>query len=412
MQYVIFIAVVIALLIFAFISLSYVQQAFKLKANTYIATIHNTNLAIDYSTKNRLNYNEQIDLSFSETTNEKTTAIKKSWGTFDIITATATTKNESFTKQALLGGLPDNPYSLYLQDNNQPLVVVGATRIEGNVQLPKQGIKRGTIAGNSFTGNQMVYGTIGLSTAILPQLKNREYLKELCKGSFQPTGTESIALIENSIIKNSFKEKTKNFTSNELIDLRNIQLTGNISIQSNSMIRVHETAELTDVLLIAPKIEILDNVKGTFQAFASKEIIVGKNCRLNYPSGLTIYEKKSPGASFRKTNKEFNKIEIQKGSELRGIISFLSENKENNYKPQVLLEESARVIGEIYCEGNFELKGTVTGSVYTKGFIANQFGSVYQNHIYNGKILFDDFPKEYSGLLLNITNQSVAKWLY
>ena len=56
-----------------------------------------------------------------------------------------------------------------------------------------------------------------------------------------------------------------------------------------------------------------------------------------------------------------------------------------------MLEGQSTVVGEIYCDKNFELSGTVKGSVLTKGFIANQFGSVYKNHIYNGKIIAGDF---------------------
>jgi hypothetical protein len=70
------------------------------------------------------------------------------------------------------------------------------------------------------------------------------------------------------------------------------------------------------------------------------------------------------------------------------------------------------VIGEVYCNQNTELKGAVIGSVFTNNFIANQFGSVYQNHLYHGQISIDQLPEAYVGLLFNNSKQGIAKWLY
>ncbi len=405
-------AVVIALLVLAFISMSYVQQEFRIKANNYVKTIHNTNLAVDYSTKNPLNANETVELNFSENQNEKTTVLKKPWGVFDLVSTRSSIRNENFTKHVLLGGRFTSRNSLYLQDENQPLVVVGTTKIEGNTKLPKQGVKRGTIAGNSYTGGQLIYGSVGLSASSLPELRNKNYLLQLCEGRTEFNTTDAIELVENSYSTNSFNERTRGLKAAIALDLRDIKLTGNLIIQSALAIRVHESAILTDVVLIAPTIEILDNVKGNFQVFASKEIKMGKNCNLSYPSGLTLYEKKRTNASVERKTEEYYRIEIGTGSEIRGTVVFLSDNKENTYKSQILLEDGASILGEVYCDGNFELKGTVTGSVFTKAFIANQFGSVYQNHIYNGSILTSDFPNQFSGLVFKDSKQTVAKWLY
>ena len=109
---------------------------------------------------------------------------------------------------------------------------------------------------------------------------------------------------------------------------------------------------------------------------------------------------------------DFNHIEIQSNTEIRGVIGFLSDNEKNNYKPQIIIDENTVIAGEVYCNQNIELKGMVKGSVFTKGFIANEYGSVYQNHIYNGNIISTNFPKEYGGLTIENSTKSVAKWLY
>jgi len=414
LQYTIFIAVVIALLIFAFISLTYTQQHFKAKTSTYLQTIRNTNVAVNYASNIQLAYNEIVEIKLSDNENDNTSIKKQHWGVFDLITTTSTIKKETFTKNALLGGSLLKRPSLYLQDNNQPLVLVGDTRIEGNTLLPKQGVKRGTIAGNSYTGSQLIYGSTGLSKTNLPKLKNREYLKQLAQGSIQLVNTIPLELDEDVTILNSFNNFTQLFYSNTGIELRLIKLTGNIIIQSNSTIRVYSSAQLTDVVLIAPTIEILDKVTGNFQAFASKVISVGKNCQLEYPTSLILYEKETTSATIQNNNaiEDWNHVQIASGAAIRGVVGFLSDNEVNNYKPQVSIDKNSSITGEVYCNQNIELKGEIIGSVFTKGFIANQFGSIYQNHIYNGKIVNTNFPEEYSGLNIENSTKNVAKWLY
>lgn len=411
LQYTIFIAVVIALMLFAFISLSFTQQHFSQKATAFVETVNNTNLAIDYALKNELPYNSTI---IEESPNSKTTVLKSSWGVFELIESISIINKETFTTIALLGGNVLERPALYLEDNNQPLVVVGQTNIVGKSFLPKQAVKRGTIAGNTYTGSQLIYGTIELSKNTLPNLENRKNIQALCNGSYQFQESTLIDLQEYATMTNSFENPTQIFKSNLPIDLKNINLTGNIVIQSNTLIRIHASATLKDIILIAPYIEILDHVEGNFQAFASKEILVGKSCKLSYPSALVIYESKEGKQQIYNStdNQNLNQLIITENSEIKGIVSFLSDNESNNYKPQLSISESSVVIGEVFCDRNLQLMGTVKGSVYTKNFITLAYGSVYQNHLYNGKILSLELAEQYSGLMLETDIKGVAKWLY
>ena len=70
------------------------------------------------------------------------------------------------------------------------------------------------------------------------------------------------------------------------------------------------------------------------------------------------------------------------------------------------------VDGELYCEANTDLQATVNGSVYTNGFVAKQFGSIYQNHLYNARINSSQLPTAYAGLQWENSHQNIAKWLY
>ena len=63
---------------------------------------------------------------------------------------------------------------------------------------------------------------------------------------------------------------------------------------------------------------------------------------------------------------------FSKKSELRGIVSYISENETSNFKAQITIAENAIVKGEVYCTNNTALLGTVYGSVYTHNFLVKK----------------------------------------
>ena len=90
----------------------------------------------------------------------------------------------------------------------------------------------------------------------------------------------------------------------------------------------------------------------------------------------------------------------------------MTDETSSNYDAQLSIDVNAKVLGEVYCDKNLALKGAVFGSVYTSNFIAKEFGSIYQNHLYNTTISQPDLAKQYVGLPFDNTISKVAKWLY
>lgn len=410
LQYTLFVSVLIVLLISTFLMLTFLQNHFKTKANFHVQSIQNADLGFQFIAANDIPYEEEKILEISTALNSHLSITKKHWGVFDMVIAKSNVNNILFQKTGIIGGFQKEKPALYLKDNNSALVLVGNTKIQGDAFLPKNGVKRGNIAGNSYYGEQLIYGATKQSNENLPVIRNREYIKELSKGFVVEDNSNDIALEEDLKSINSFKNPTKIYKQEGTINLREIQLTGNIIIQSNTMIKVHRTALLSDVILIAPSIEILDFVIGNFQGFATKNITVGFNCNLTYPSALVLNEKLVSNTIDK--NSSFAQLNINSNSSIKGVVAFLATNETNNYKAQLVIEKQAIITGEVYCEKNFELKGTVNGSVYTSGFIANQYGSVYQNHIYNGEIIQSNLPQQYAGLSLENTKPTVVKWIY
>lgn len=416
LQLTLFIIVVIALLLTSFILLVHTHKQFQVKTDFIIETTRNCDKGIDYALQNSIHLNDTTTIALKDENFKTLKVHREYWGVFEKITAVSQIKNNRFQKTALIGAKQpkNNRKALYVQDNYKPLVLVGNTKIEGAAYLPNQGVKPGTISGQSYYGSQLIYGVTRVASNLpelfietSTQINSIEHQISSFKQE-QFFNTESGKTYENS-----FLNPTEVVFSNSTINVNAIQLTGNILVQSKLKIIVEASSILNDVILIAPEIEIQNNVKGRFQAIASKQISVGKSVELEYPSALVLNEKQAL-AKEQESNKPIkqNRISIDDNSIIKGLVLYLGQEKSNNYKTQVELKEKSILIGELYCNQNTELKGTVYGTVYTNNFIANQFGSVYQNHIYNGTIIVSKLPQEYVGLPFNNSKKEILKWLY
>lgn len=403
-QYVLVLSVIIIIILFAFISLIFLQKKTLLKSDLYKATIHSTYLSFDHLNKQEIPYNSETKVKFSELEYEDTRILKKHWGLFDLAIVTSNLKNEKFQKIALLGNHNKNRKALYLQENNQPLKLVGNTKITGNVSLPKRGVSTGNIAGTAYYGSKLVYGTINTNAVQLPKIKNVEYLQRLAKEL--PFENVKYFNLEDDIkINQPFTEETLLFEADGSLSLRNMSLQGNVVIVSRTRVHIFPSAKLENVIIIAPEVIVESNANVTCQIFASKRILVKENSKLSYPSSLTLINDEVIN------KQEESGIEIKDGADVRGIVLYHSSYKKISYDTQVLISEKATVTGEVYCNKNFELLGVVNGFVYANSFIAKQSGGVYINHIYNGTINSENISEEYSGLFIEENNAKVVKWI-
>ncbi len=412
LQFTMFVVVVIALLLAAFIILIHTHKTFKVQTAFVIETVNNSNKGIHHALHNNFQLNDTIVVNLKDEEYKTLQVHHDYWGLFEKVTAISKIKTKTFKKIALAGASqPEiNRTALYVEDNNRPLVVVGDTKIKGVAYLPKQGIRTGNISGHSYYGERLIYGKEKTSTK-LPKLQSETHKHiESITATYKKLSSEYfLDLSKSRIHKNSFYKPLQVIYDPYSINLSEVTLTGHILVQSETKIIVDASSKLKDVVLIAPKIELRNNVEGAFQAFATKEITVGNHCKLNYPSALILKEKKGTIEATANA-KETPFIKVNKGSKIKGIIAYFGNTK--NYKSQVFIDDNTIITGEVYCNRNLELLGAVHGSVYTSGFVANQSGSVYQNHIYNGTIIVDELPEEYVGLTFTNAKKGIAKWLY
>ena len=161
LQFAILISIVIAVIISAFILLTYMQLQYAKQLERSSNTIKLNHMGIAYAKQQAIRYDDSIQVPLSNVLDEELTVIKTHWGIFDKVVSVSKSKNFRSKKIGLLGGqlLKENRPAIYLEDSNSPLVVVGKTNIQGNVVLPRQGVKSGNIAGDYYRGEKLVYGT-------------------------------------------------------------------------------------------------------------------------------------------------------------------------------------------------------------------------------------------------------------
>ncbi len=409
LQFVLFIGAVIAVLLLTFVLLTHGHLLFQKKADIYVDLVKKTDLNLFLWLQNE----SPETITFSNQKAPIETVIEESyWGVFQVIKAKSSF-NKTFYQKAVLAGskLPDQNTALYLQDNNRPMVIAGKSQIIGDAYLPRQGIRIGNISGQSFFGNTPVLGRTQLSSTTIPDWNGEinAQVSQLLPNS--ATFQNRTSTSERSIV-NSFFEPTLVINADEL-NLEQKKLVGNIVLQSNWEIRITASTILKDVILIAPKIFIEDGVTGNFQAIASKNISVGKNCHLFYPTALVVNDRNVVSTDKRRSLRPEPEMLIQKNSTIRGSIAYLGSNTDATYYPQILVEEGSTIIGQIYSQKNLELKGEVWGNVVTHGFMALENGNVYQNHLFNGGIDVTKLSKQYVGhVASDNSKKAIAKWLY
>lgn len=412
LQFAILISVVIVVIISAFILLSYTQQQFARQVKDSGNAIKLAISGFDYLKQKDITYGDSVQFYLEGQERESFTLYKSHWGIYDKVVSAGTSNKFSTKKMALVGGktAKEDRLVLYLDETNSPLVLVGNTIIQGNVVLPGQGVKPGAIAGNYFQGNTLIDGGVRSSRTKKPKVPTLKlnYIKNLIFGGVPDQDSLFLRSLEKTMTS-SFSTDPKWLYRSGIIDLKEEEIANNIIVKSDTLIRVSAFAKANNIILIAPHIEIANNLRGTFQAFAAKSITVGERVKLAYPSALVLMQ------SERMSSKEkitLEGITVGGGSTISGGIFHLGSTNDSYQKAMIHLSEGSLVRGEVYSDQTVELLGTVEGSVFAHQFEVQAKGSVYKNHLYNTTITTGDFPETYTGIHTDITDVTIAQWVY
>nr|WP_320154139.1 hypothetical protein [uncultured Draconibacterium sp.] len=384
----------IALILFMLIGLYMLRKGLTHRllsaAHTEEQLRYNIQSAISFL-ENKEDIQTSYDFSFFPDLGDSTTIKINNWGFFDTGLINSKLNNQNKKGIFLLGGnlgARDELPSLYHSDPDRYLSIGGFTYLGTNTYLPRYGIRKAYVNGVGYYRDSLVYGEQHQAQLKLPNLSEKILLRYK---QFISNPSASIATISPSddyqslALKRSFFDKTYLIESDHDIDLRGISLIGNIIVHSNGNILIDSTSTIDQCILIGQTIEVNSNFKGRGQLLAQKSIFIDENCRFYSPSILSVLNGSSQG-----------KITLEEQVFFNGTILLKSTHSELD--ADLKIENTCKIIGQIYCDAFCDFNGVLFGSLFTNGFIQITPNSFNQNYLANACIDIERMPAEYSSI--------------
>nr|WP_199157672.1 hypothetical protein [Pedobacter sp. ASV2] len=398
------IAFFIAIISASLIMLAAHYRSAHLKEVRYQRLQNNLNSGIDFllADVTDVDLSKNVDL-FNDNL-DSVEISKKKWGLYDLSTVKAFTNKDTLSRVFLVGlNTSKDRKVLYLADEDRPLSVSGETRITGDAEIPKSGIKQSYAEGKPYTGDQLLYGKKSDSGRKLKELENKR-LKYL-EAYFDNT-TKKYPILGGADLHNGFKNSTKIFTVPPGAVL-NSSLSGNIILVSDSSIIISANAKLDNIQIFAHTVTFESGFRGNCQVFASDSILVKNDVKLNYPSVLGVIRKKGSADQPNITSGE--------NFEMNGIL-FSYEQVRSSMQTIISLGKKAKLNGEVYATGLVKLdKGVVIlGKVSANRFIMTTPTSLYENFLIDVTFNRKARSKYYLSSALfsgNEKNNKILKWL-
>jgi hypothetical protein len=330
------------------------------------------------------------------------------WGAYDIGVVTAFIQKDSISSAFSIGRQIDtaNRKAIYLADNDAPLSVSGKAGIFGNAQLPAAGVQIALTESAYDSKQKPVSGKISISKPQLPPLDAAITTK---LQQLLTTAAEVTSLFKEDSLINSFHKETINIhLGSKPVTLRNKYLSGNVIIYSDTTVTIDSTTRLNNVMIVAHSVVVKNHFRGNCQLFASDSVIVGKACVFNYPSSIGVLRSKAePGIE--------PEVKLGDSTVFSGLIFTVNKLK-GLQLPKIVLENQAKIFGDIYSQSEVMTKGSVDiiGSVYTLTIAHLSNFRYSRNYLIDARINCTRLSRYYltSGLLPSVSGQKkILKWL-
>ncbi|WP_421876521.1 hypothetical protein [Marinoscillum sp.] len=254
--------------------------------------------------------------------------------------------------------------AIFLVDDGRPLSLSGKAKLEGDCYLPVSGVQSAYIDRVGYQNEELVYGEQLKSDKELPDFTLESYFDRLDGINGQPI------TLERDTIRNSFDQQPL-VISNPADTLINV-LLGNVLVKSRKRIVFDSLSSINEGALVTGSvIELRPGFQGSGQFLATDTLFIRKDVKLTYPTILAVFNEDEPAT-----------IVMEEGSEVNGWL--LIDGEEDGFRRRVIyIEDGAKVIGMVYCNGLLESYGTVNGHATVKRFLVNSMVGVYENYILN-----------------------------
>ncbi|MBL7840273.1 MAG: hypothetical protein JNJ75_09055 [Cyclobacteriaceae bacterium] len=401
------IAVIIAVLCSAIILLAYYSRIGILNSQIRNSLRDNAESGIQYLMGSRETFplNQEITIDLFNEEIDSVTIRRLPWGLFEVYSATATRGSKHYTKTAIITAAfsDDIRTTLCLPENHATVYLAGTASVSGIISMSERQFSAGNAGGRTFEGKKMPAGNFRISDNRMPEL-DTAFVFQVRQWLTEDTENGQLfrlaALPESSIFQ--FSGNRINFFSQSApLELRD-SLQGNLIIKSSTSIKVFKEAYLSDVVVIAPVIEIERGFHGRAQFFASKLIQIGEETELHYPSVLALIGQSTDSL-----------IQIGKNSHVEGIVLIPGYNRNIESEGLFKLENGSVFQGVAYVNASSDIQGSFWGHLTTKRVQARVGDAVYYNHILDADLSFEKKSPDMPASLLwgNGPANVVARWV-
>jgi hypothetical protein len=376
---VIVIALAMAVLCSALITIAYFYRSVNEKNNRYTVLESNLRSAVNILIAGQdTAYNEKSFSLFGEEQDSITTK-KIFWGLYDIGIAHSFIHKDTLCKVFSIAHDIDSTAwcALYLADNGRPLGLSGKAAIQGDVFIPHAGVTSASIDNQGYTGDKnLVSGKKHDSKKELPGLDSIRLQK--LKRIFKEPVTNIISLTGDSLIR-SFTRETilVDFKDNPVII--HTKLSGNIILFSDTSITIDSLAHLQNVIVVAKKIIVNSGFRGNCQLFATDQISVGQRCQFKYPSSLGVLKfGKSRSLNIQP------RINIGDGSSINGTV-FIYQEQKAEPGPLISLGNNTLISGQLYAQETLQIAShsEIDGCAYVGKLVYQSSITRYENYLVN-----------------------------
>ncbi|MDD3893176.1 MAG: hypothetical protein PHE03_12835 [Bacteroidales bacterium] len=354
--------------------------------------------------------NSFSEISLFPETPSKVTLSHEYWGGYSLITFSGQHKGLKTTRRALFGSSwkAIDPVALYMTDKNSYLSVCGNSEVVGYCFLPELRMRSARFEGNLFNGSiEQREDYIKVSDKKLPPPP--DYLidntKAILNGDITGERKSKDFLIGQNELFNSFDDTLLIIGSADTTwSINNITLSGKILVHSDYEIVIEPNAKLNGVIVAAPKIVVKSGVDGNAQLFASDTIIIEQGAKLTYPSIVGVL-----GGDGCKSL-----VHIKESSTVHGVVWIYSHSSKIEEIPQCLIDENAKVLGQVYSSGFTQHKGRVWGTLMVDLFTLRTDYAYYENFIYNAEVNSQKLPISYACVpfIFNYPEMQFIDWVY
>jgi hypothetical protein len=334
---------------------------------------------------------------------DSVTLWRKNWAAYEVVGCRAFSKGMRIEKSALIGSSDSTLPTLYLADKDRALAICGNTRIEGKVYLPRIGLRKAYIEGQTYQGNQLLYGTKYISKDKIPAPEEKwdQGLENLInkRYGFPVQGVNEGDLETDSLV-NDFASTTIVLDVSEVDNIDGLYLDGNIVLQSSNDLVLGAHNIFRDILIIAPSVTMRHGFRGRLQVLCNEAIVIENGVILEYPSSLVL-----------KTNgkEATSSIVIGTNTSIEGLVALIQDEEKTGQR--IVVGQGSRIKGMLYSQGYLDFRGEMDGTIYCNDFLLKTPSAVYETHLLNARMR-NKLPAYYGGFLpLKKGSKKVIQWL-